>query len=101
MDAVMQDIGIRSEAHNEKYLGLPMEYMGKSKIQTFNYLKDIGSGREFRVGRRNCYLIKPVKDVLINTVARAIPTYAMTCFDLIKTLCDDIFSESNCVMILA
>ena len=29
---------VTSEAHNEKYLGL-LVYMGKSKVQTFNYLK--------------------------------------------------------------
>jgi hypothetical protein len=36
---VMQELDIRSEARSERYLGLPI-YMGKSKIQTFNYLKD-------------------------------------------------------------
>jgi hypothetical protein len=37
--AMMSALDITSEAHNEKYLGLPI-YMGKSKVQTFNYLKD-------------------------------------------------------------
>jgi hypothetical protein len=38
-DAVMQDMGIRYKAQNEKYLGLTI-YMGKSKVQIFSYLKD-------------------------------------------------------------
>jgi hypothetical protein len=37
--AVMHSLDIESEARSEKYLGLPI-YMGKSKVQTFNYLKD-------------------------------------------------------------
>ena len=36
---LMTALEIRSEARNEKYLGLTM-YMGKSKAHTFAYLKD-------------------------------------------------------------
>jgi hypothetical protein len=36
---VMHSLDIRSEAQNEKYLGLPI-YTGKSKVQTFTYIKD-------------------------------------------------------------
>ena len=37
--SLMAALEINSEARNEKYLGLPV-YMGKSKVQTFAYLKD-------------------------------------------------------------
>jgi hypothetical protein len=78
---VMSVLNISTEAYNEKYLGLPI-YMGKSKKQTFAYLKE-------RVWKRiqewkEKLLSKAVKDVLIKAIAQAIPTYAMSCFDLTK-----------------
>lgn len=85
--AVMQALDIGSEARNEKYLGLPI-YMGKSKTQTFNYLKDRVWKRI--QGWKERLLSKAGKDVLIKAIAQAIPTYAMSCFDLTKILCDDI-----------
>jgi hypothetical protein len=62
--------------------------MGKSKIQTFNYLKDRIWKRI--QGWKEKLLSRAGKDVLIKAVAQSIPTYAMSCFDLTKTLCDDI-----------
>jgi hypothetical protein len=84
---IMQSLDIRAEARNEKYLGLPI-YMGKSKVQTFNCLKDRIWKRI--QGWKEKLLSKAGKDVLIKAVAQSIPTYAMSCFDLTKTLCDDI-----------
>jgi ribonuclease HI len=82
-------LGIPVEAMNEKYLGLPV-YMGRSRAKTFAYLKD----RIWKKlqGWMEKLLSKPGKEVLIKAVAQAIPTYAMSCFDLTKTLCDDISS---------
>jgi hypothetical protein len=85
--AVMQSLDIGSEARNERYLGLPI-YMGKSKVHTFNYLKDKVWKRI--QGWKEKLLSKARKDVLIKAVAQSIPAYAMSCFDLTKTLCDDI-----------
>jgi len=84
---LMSELDIASEAHNGKYLGLPT-YMGKSKSQTFTYLKD----RVWKKiqGWKEKLLSKAGKDVLIKAVAQVIPTYAMSCFDLTKSLCDDI-----------
>lgn len=76
-----------SEAHNEKYLGLPV-YMGRSRSKTFSYIKDRIWKRI--QGWKEKLLSKAGKEVLIKAVAQAMPTYAMSCFDLTKTLCDDI-----------
>lgn len=85
--AIMVTLDIKTEAWNEKYLGLPV-YMGQSKAQTFSYLKDKVWKRV--QGWKEKLLSRAGKDVLIKAIAQAIPTYAMSCFDLTKTLCDDI-----------
>ncbi|EEE56785.1 hypothetical protein OsJ_06364 [Oryza sativa Japonica Group] len=78
------DIGV--EAWNEKYFGLVV-YMGRSKAKTFNYLKE----RVWKIqGWKEKLLSRAWKDILIKAVSQAIPTFAMSCFDLTKTLCDKI-----------
>jgi hypothetical protein len=80
-------LGISVEALNEKYLGLPV-YMGRLKAWTFSYIKDL------IWSRIQCWMMrllsKAGKEVLIKAVAQAMPTYAMSCFDLTKGLCDEI-----------
>lgn len=79
------------DAHNSlqdsKYLELP-SLIGKSKKNVFNFLKD-------RVWERieGCHsklLSKAGKDVLIRSVAQSIPSYCMSYFLLLKTLCEEI-----------
>jgi hypothetical protein len=84
---LMTDLEIGSEARNEKYLGLPV-YMGRSKTQTFAYLKE-KVWKRIQGWKEKC-LSGAGKDVLIKAMARAILTYVMSCFDLTTTLCDDI-----------
>jgi len=63
----MTALDISSEARNDKYLGLPI-YMGKSKAQTFSYLKE----RVWKKiqGWKKKLLSKAGKDVLIKAVAQ-------------------------------
>ena len=75
----MSAMDIKSEASNGKYLRLPV-YMGKSKVQTFTYLNEIVWKRT--QGWKDKLLSRVGKAVLIKATAQAIPTYAMSCFDL-------------------
>jgi hypothetical protein len=63
-------------------------YVGRSRSQTFAYLKD----RIWKKiqGWKERFLSKAGKDILIKACAQAIPTFAMSCFDITKTLCDEI-----------
>jgi hypothetical protein len=86
---VLGELNISEEAKTEKYLGLPV-YVERSIIQTFEYLKD----RIWKKiqGWKEKMLSRVGKDILIKACAQAIPTFAMSCFDLTKTLCDQIGS---------
>jgi len=72
---------------NERYLGLPVQ-VGKSKSDVFGYLKErIWSRIQ---GWKDKFFSWAGNEILIKAVAQAIPTFAMGCFYLTKTLCDQI-----------
>uniref|UniRef100_A0A0A8ZJY0 Reverse transcriptase zinc-binding domain-containing protein n=1 Tax=Arundo donax TaxID=35708 RepID=A0A0A8ZJY0_ARUDO len=71
---------IPTEARSERYLGLPVS-VGRSRKRAFEYIKQkIWARIQGWQG----------KEILVKAVAQAIPTYAMSCFDLTKGLCDDL-----------
>lgn len=74
------------ESH-EKYLGLPT-YVGREKTATFQYIKDRLAVK--LKGWQGKLLSGAGKDILIWVVAQALPTYAMSCFQLTKNFCDDL-----------
>jgi hypothetical protein len=90
--AVLNVLGIPRESQNQRYLGLPV-HLGPSKSKEFEYLKE-KVWRSIQ-GWKERLLSKAGKKILIKAVAQAIPTYAMSCFDLTKKLCDEISSMIN------
>ena len=84
---VKAELGIHSEDWNEKYLGLPV-HVGRSRKRAFSYIKRNICGRVY--GWQERLLAKESKEALVKAVGQAIPTYAMSCFDLTKTFCTEL-----------
>ena len=75
--------------NHEKYLGLPL-LVGKNKRNSFNSIKEKLAKK--LSGWKEKLLSKAGKEVLNKAVAQAIPTYIMSCFKLLDTLCDELTS---------
>ena len=72
---------------HETYLGLP-SLVGRSKSNTFAQLKQKVANKVS--GWKEKILTPARKEVLIKSVAQAIPSYTMSCFLLPKNLCDEL-----------
>ena len=72
---------------HEEYLGL-LSLVGKNKRSTFNDIKE-KLGRKLS-GWKEKMLSKVGKEILIEAVAIAIPTYTMSCFKIPDSLCDEL-----------
>ena len=83
---ILEILGPMQDSWHGKYLGLP-SIIGKSKNKVFVEIKE-------RVGKKLAGWKEKIlsiggKETLIKVVAQAIPSYAMSCFQLPKGLCDD------------
>ena len=83
-DTIKQILDVHRESLSDKYLGMPSD-VGSSKNGAFKYLKD----RLWKKiqGWMEKLLSAAGNEVLIKSVAQAIPVYSMSCFKLPRGLC--------------
>ena len=74
---------------HDRYLGLP-SLIGRGKKKAFNRIKDQLSRK--LAGWKGKLLSAAGKEILIKAVAQATPTYTMSCFKLLDSLCKDLSS---------
>ncbi|XP_019097316.1 PREDICTED: uncharacterized protein LOC109131143 [Camelina sativa] len=86
---VKQILGISKEGGVGKYLGLP-EHFGRTKKDLFSAIVDRIRQRAFSLS--NKFLSSAGKLTLLKSVLAAMPSYAMSCFQLPKSLCKRIQS---------
>uniref|UniRef100_A0A453RJT8 Reverse transcriptase zinc-binding domain-containing protein n=1 Tax=Aegilops tauschii subsp. strangulata TaxID=200361 RepID=A0A453RJT8_AEGTS len=85
--AVKDALQIQSESWNQKYLRLPV-HVGKSRRKAFAFVKGAMAGRVY--GWKERLIAKAGKEALVTSVAQAIPTFAMSCFYLTKSFCEEL-----------
>ncbi|XP_016707787.1 uncharacterized mitochondrial protein AtMg00310-like [Gossypium hirsutum] len=84
--AISTEMGLKRSTNMEKYLGLP-NMVGRRKKESFQNLKDRIKLKIENWSTR--FLSQGGKEVFIKSVLQAIPTYAMACFLLPKSLCEE------------
>ena len=84
---VCQALGNIQKVNQGKYLGLPMVVTG-SKQQLFGYIRDNIQQRLKKW--KNKLLSAAGKEVMLKSVAMAMPTYTMSCFKMPKKICKEI-----------
>ena len=85
-------LGVESEALSERYLGLPT-LVGRSKEGTFKYVTE--SSKKKVSGLKGQGLSKAAREVLVKSGLQAVPTFTMSCFQLIKKTCWNLTSISS------
>ena len=80
-------LGPMQDTRYKKYLGLPL-IIGKSKVEIFTEIKERVERK--LSGWKEKLLSMGGREILIKAVAQAIPTYTMSCFQIPKSLCDEI-----------
>ena len=84
--SISEVLGVSAPLDASKYLGFP-SLIGKSKRAIFGFLKD-GLWKRLQ-GWRNRFLSRARKEILIKSVAHAIPSYCKGIFLIPLALCDE------------
>lgn len=84
---IKQKFDVPNEPLSERYLGLP-SYVGKSKNDSFKYIKDRLWGK-VRGWIERC-MASAGKEILIKSVAQVVPTFFVSSFLLPRGLCQHI-----------
>jgi len=84
---VLNILGPMQVIRYKKYLGLP-SIIGKSRVDIFAEVKERVEKK--LSGWKEKMLFVGGHEILIKAVAQAIPTYTMSCFQIPKSICDDI-----------
>lgn len=88
-EGVKRILGINKEGGMGTYLGLPEKIHG-SKGQVFAFVQDRLNSK-INSWSAN-FLSRGWKEILIKSVAQALPTYVMSCFLLPKYVCQKLCS---------
>ena len=89
LNQIKVSLGVQEVKQCEKYLGLPT-LIGKNKKASFRYIKQRVWAK--LQGWKEQLLSQAGWEVLLKAVIQAILTYAMSCFKLLITLCNEIES---------
>ena len=85
-EEVLNLLGPMQDTRLKKYLGL-LSIIGKSKVEIFAEIKERVEKK--LSGWKEEMLSMGGREVLIKAVGQAIPTYTMSCFQIPKSLCDE------------
>ncbi|XP_030924735.1 uncharacterized protein LOC115951970 [Quercus lobata] len=89
LNQIKELLGVQEVKNHEKYLGLP-SLVGKHKKASLMFIKEKILAK--LQGWKEQLLSQAGREILLKAVIQAIPTFAMSCFKIPITLCEEIKS---------